>query len=84
MKSSSLPVALVTVTEMDRESVTPASRARLKADCEDHTIPPAVVLGMEQDRVVHVPVPGCLVKLLSCNPEKACGMLKTFVLVAED
>ncbi len=84
VKSSNLPVALVTVIEMDCESVTPVSRARLKADFEDHTILAAPVLWMEQSYVVLVPVPGFLVKWLSCNPEKACGMLQTFVLVAED
>lgn len=84
MKSSSLPVATVTVIDMDLESVILAPKARSKADFEDHTIPPALVLRPGQIYVVPVRVPDSPVKWLSCNPEKACDMLKAFVWVAED
>lgn len=46
MKSSSLPVALVTAIEMGLENAIPAPRGRLKADSEDHSVPPALVLGL--------------------------------------
>jgi hypothetical protein len=75
-------VAWVMVIEMVDESVMPAATAPLKADCPRRTIPPPDDSAMAQAFALLVPVG--LVRLLSCNPEKASYMRQFWLSAAED